>query len=134
MMMKNLPWIILLGLLAACSNLNTRNQVDRLHLQLNAYGADLRWGRYSQAYKLHRDQHGNRIEVDLEQLEKYSVTSFRPVDPVVNDDGTEAVIPVEIDYYDEQYGDLRKIKTTQRWWLNKEEKIWYIESDFPVFK
>jgi hypothetical protein len=126
--------VLVVILVTACSGLNVKNQADKLRTALDDYGAALRWGRYNHAYVFHIDQQGKQPEVDLNALEKYSVTAFRPVDPVLNEDATEATIPVEIDYYDEQYGTLKKFKYIQKWWFNAEIKRWLIASDFPIFE
>ena len=116
------------------ANMNIRNHADGLSTTLDEYGADLRWGRYRQAYTYHIHHDGTQPQFNLEQLENYSVTSFRPANPVLNSDATEAVIPVEIEYYNEQYGMVRKFKDTQKWWFNGKEEKWFTEADFPVFK
>jgi hypothetical protein len=138
MNLKYLLWVFILILCGACSemrsNMNVRNQADRLNSALNTYGADLRWGRYNFAYDYHVQRDGTQPQVNLERLENFSVTSFTPINPVLNADGTEAVIPIEIKYYDEQYGTLRTFKETQLWWFNAESKTWNIESDFPALK
>ena len=138
MNLKNLLWMFAFILCVACAdmraNLNIRNQADGLGTALDVYGADLRWGRYQHAYTFHLTRDGKQPQFSMEQLENYSVTSFRPSDPILNADATEAVIPVEIDYYNEQYGMVRKFKDTQKWWFNAKEKKWFTESDFPVFK
>lgn len=119
---------------AACANISISNQADKLRTALSDYGAALRWGRYNQAYAYHFDRDGNQPKVDFNELEKYSVTSYKPLDPILNEDATEATVPVEIDYYNEQYGTLKKFKYTQKWWYNPEVKRWLTASEFPVFK
>ena len=121
-------------LIAACANMSVRNQADKLGTTLDDYGAALRWGRYNHAYAYHFDKEGKQPPVDLNALEKFSVTSFKPVDPVLNEDATEATVPVQIDYYDEQYGTLKTFKYIQKWWFNAEIKRWLTSSDFPVFE
>ena len=134
--MKSKAYLVMIFcvLITACSGMEVRNQVDKLEAALEEYGAALRWGRINMAYAYHVYRDGEQPEFDLTKMENYSVTDFKPVSPVVNEDGTEATVPVEIDYYDEQYGTLRKIKYTQLWWYREESKRWYIESDFPDFK
>lgn len=126
--------VFLVILSAACSGLSIKNQADKLKTALDDYGAALRWGRYNYAYTFHIDQEGKQPEIDLDALEKFSVTAFKPVDPVLNAEATEATIPVEIDYYEEQYGTLKKFKYIQKWWFNAEAKRWLIASEFPQFK
>ena len=116
------------------TKLNVRNQTDKLNSSLIAYGADLRWGRYNYAYDYHVRRDGTKPQINLERLENFSVTSFTPTDPVLNAEANEAAIPIEIKYYDEQYGTIRTFKETQKWWFKTESKHWFIESDFPVLK
>ncbi|MGH8119604.1 MAG: hypothetical protein ACRESK_03210 [Gammaproteobacteria bacterium] len=138
MNLKYLLLVILFILCSACTefraNLNIRNQTDRLNSVLNTYGTALRWGHYNQAYSYHVRRDGTQPQVNEERLENFSVTSFTPVDPVLNAEGTEATVPIEISYYDEQFATVRTIKETQKWWFNEEAKTWLNESEFPVFK
>lgn len=120
--------------MTGCAGANLKNQVDKLNTALTQYGVALRWGHYNQAISYHMNRDGEQLLADRNNLEHYNVTAFSPIDPVVNEDGTEATIPVEIDYYDKEYGTLRKIKEIQYWWYSKESKRWLIESDFPAFK
>jgi len=134
----NLRYLLLmlaLVLSGACmESMNIRNQADRLSMALDQYGADLRWGRYNQAYVYHINHDGVRPEVNLERLEDFSVTSFTPSGPVLNADATEAVVPIEIKYYEKQYAMLRTLKETQKWWFDAKTKSWFVESDFPFLK
>jgi len=138
MNLKHLVWLLAFILCGACADLreslNIKNQADRLNTALIAYGADLRWARYNQAYAYHAHRDGTQPQVNLERLDNFSITSFTNAAPVLNAEATEAEIPVEIKYFDEQYGTLRTLKETQKWWYNEESKHWLIESDFPVLK
>ena len=126
--------VIMCVLLIACAGMQATNQADKLNTALIQYGADLRWARINDAYNYHVNQDGEQPPLDLAAMEHFSITGFRPVNPVLNEAGTEATIPVEIDYYDDRYGTLKKLKTTQIWWYREEAKRWFIESDFPDFK
>ena len=134
MNLKN--FLILFALIATtgCAGSNLRNQVDKLNTALTQYGVALRWAHYNKAISYHVNRDGEQALVDKDHLERFNVTGIRPVDPIVNEDGTEATIPIEIDYYDKEYGTLRNIKETQYWWYDEESKRWLIESDFPAFK
>ena len=138
MNLKYLLWVFAFILCGACAdmraNLNISNQADKLNTALIAYGEDLRWGRYNLAYGYHVQRDGTHPPVNMDRLENFSVTSFTPIGPVLNADGTEAVVPIEIKYYDDQYGTLRTLKETQTWWFNAKAKTWYTESYFPALK
>lgn len=134
----NLRYLLLVFALVLCGacmeNLKIRNQADRLAMALDHYGADMRWGRYNKAYGYHLNRDGARPEANLDRLEGFSITSFTPDDPILNADATEAVVSIEIKYYDEQYGTLRDLKETQKWWFDAKAKSWFVESDFPFLK
>lgn len=134
MNLRNCLIMFVLLAITGCAGANLRNQVDKLNNTLTQYGVALRWAHYSQAISYHVNQDGEQALVDRNYLERFNVTSFRPIDPIVNEDGTEATIPIEIDYYDKEYGTLRNIKETQYWWFDEESKRWLIESGFPAFK
>lgn len=134
MNLRNILLLFALVAMTGCAGANLKNQVDKLNTALTQYGVALRWAYYNQAISYHVNREGEQALVDRNHLEHFNVTAFRPVDPVVNEDGTEATIPVEIDYYDKEYGTLRNIKLIQYWWYNEESKRWFIESEFPVFK
>jgi hypothetical protein len=134
MNLRNILLLFTLIALTGCAGANLKNQMDKLNTALTQYGVALRWGHYHQAISYHMNRAGEQPLVDKTNLEHYNVTAFRPVDPVVNEEGTEATIPIEIDYYDKEYGVLRNIKETQYWWYNEETKRWLTESAFPAFK
>ncbi len=134
MNLRNFLILFALIAMAGCAGANLRNQIDKLNTELTQYGVALRWAHYNRAISYHVNREGEQALVDINHLEHFNVTSFKPVDPVVNETGTAATIPVEIDYYDKEYGTLRHIKEIQYWWFDEESKRWLIESDFPAFK
>ncbi len=131
---RNILMLLTLIAMTGCAGANLKNQADKLNTALTQYGVALRWGHYNQAISYHMNRDGEQPLVDRNHLDHYNVTAFRPIDPVVNEDGTAATIPIEIDYYDKEYGTLRNIKEIQYWWYNEESRRWLIESDFPAFK
>lgn len=135
MNLRYLLWVFVLVLCSACmETMKVKDQSDRLTLALTHYGADLRWGRYHEAYGYHVNREGIKPQINLERLEGFSITSFTPIQPALNATATEAVVPFEMKYYDEQYGTLRTLKETQKWWFDVERNVWHIETDFPILR
>lgn len=129
--------LIVMSLLASttgCSGLKTKDQIHRLETSLEQYSAAFRWGRFREAYSFHVTRNEKTPEVDLEKMDNFSVTGMNIIRNDINPEGTEADLLIEINYYDEQYGTLRKIKQQQLWWFHKELKRWFTEADFPDFK
>lgn len=134
MKLNNILMLLILIAMTGCAGAKLKNQVDQLDSALTQYGVALRWNHYHQAISFHMNREGEQPLVDIDYLERFNVTAVRPIDPVVDDDGKEATIPIEIDYYDKEYGTLRKIKEIQYWWYSEDSGRWLIESDFPAFK
>ena len=126
--------VLVLFSVSGCESMSVKNQADMLSVLINRYAADYRWGRYTDAYKYHVNQSGQQPEVDLSQLENFSVTDFRIIDPSMNELATMATVAVEIDYINNQYGTVKTMKHTQLWWFSPELNRWFIESEFPLLK
>jgi len=45
-----------------------------------------------------------------------------------------AVAYVLFDYIQDDTGRVYSVKHTQNWWVDKETKRWYLNSDMPDFK
>ncbi|NIN61160.1 MAG: hypothetical protein GWO08_11775 [Gammaproteobacteria bacterium] len=119
----------------ACAKLEVREHTSRLNTSVIQYGADLRWGRYTDAYNYHVHRDGSQPEVNLEVLKDIKITSVKAVEPTINnEDATEATVPYQIEYYDERYSTVKSIKQTQNWWYSEDAKRWLIESEFPQFE
>ena len=125
--------------ISGCGTLDAKNRADKFERSLTQYGAALRWGRLREAISFHVTQDGKVAAVNLEHLEKFSVTSFdilsRVVIPSSESNGVEeAAIVAEMSYFHKEQGTIRKSKLNQIWWYNTEIKRWFVETDFPEFK
>jgi hypothetical protein len=122
-------------LTTACAKMEVREHTSRLDKSVISYGADLRWGRYTDAYNYHVYRDGSRPEVNFEVLKDIKITSVKAVKPTINnEDATEATVPYQFEYYDERYSTVKSVKQTQYWWYSEDAKRWLIESEFPQFK
>lgn len=120
-------------LVSGCAQLTAKNQESQLENAVTQYGAALRWGRVNEAYAFHRKRDGQQPQADLTVFDHIGVTDFIPINSIIEPDSNAATITVEIDYFDKEYGNIKKIKETELWWFDKDKKIWLIESDFPKF-
>lgn len=119
----------------ACAKMEVREHTSRLDKSVIQYGADLRWGRYTDAYNYHVYRDGSQPEVNLEDLKDIKITSVKAVKPTINnEDATEATVPYQFEYYDERYSTVKSFKQTQYWWYSEDAKRWLIESEFPRFE
>lgn len=134
MNLRKLVLFFLVLICSACAAMKAQNQIDKFELSLRQYSSALRWGHWSEAYSYHISKDKKQPEMLIENLERFSVASFTVLDRNISPEGDEAIIVVNIKYYDEQIGTLRNIKQQQVWWYNTEVKRWLTESDFPEFK
>ena len=126
-------------LVSGCATIDARNQADKLERAVKEYSSALRWARLEDAISLHVTRDKKYLEVDIEHLENFGVTSFEVVSqrliPSSEKGGvTEAIIVFKMSYFHKEQGTLRKSKLEQIWWYSAEFKHWLIESDFPEFK
>ena len=73
------------------------------------------------------------MEIDTSQLEYIRVTGHTVKKKSVNESVNEAQVEMEMQYYHNEYGTLKKMTIQQSWWYSKELKGWYLSSDFPKF-
>jgi hypothetical protein len=120
-------------MLAACNGVGTRKKADGLITAIDEYVAALRWGRFDRAKEYHLDKDGKQPEIDSSQLEYIRVTGHTVKKKTVNEAIDEATVQMEMQYYHNEYGTLKKIIINQQWWFQEEAKSWFLSSDFPKF-
>ena len=76
MNVRKLVLLLLVLLCSACAALHTVDQLNKFDTSLGQYGSALRWGRYLEAYNFHIRKDNTQPRVDIEKLEKFSITSF----------------------------------------------------------
>ncbi len=133
-MTKRLYLYIFVICLSACASTQIKNKVEGLEESIKNYNIALRWSQYLDAQRFHVSKDGARQNIDLEYLEKIRITGYSIHSKVITDEVTEALISTEINYYNDEYGTLKKLMNEQKWWYEPESKGWFIESEFPSFK
>ncbi len=132
-MLKQITLLTLVLMLAACNAAGTRTKADGLTTAMDEYVAALRWGRFDSAREYHMHKDGTRPDIDSSQLEYIRVTGHTIKKKTVNDALDEATVKMEIQYYHNEYGTLKKLVIDQQWWYSDEAKRWFLSSDFPKF-
>ena len=132
-MPKHILLLILVLLLAACNGVGTRKKGDGLVTAMDEYVAALRWGRFDKATEYHMDKNGEHAVIDTSQVEYIRVTGHTIKKKTVNEDLDEAAVKMEIQYYHNEYGTLKKIVIDQIWWYQEDARKWFLSSDFPKF-
>jgi len=128
--------IIILSLIlmmTACNGVGTKKKAEGLETAIDEYVAALRWGRFDKALEYHFDKEDNSPDIDTSKLEYIKVTEHTFKKKVINDEIDEAALQLEVKYYHEEYGIVKKIIVDQVWWYKEETESWLISSEFPKF-
>ena len=128
MMYKRLISCIFCLLLVACAS-EKRNM--GLKKSLNLYDSSLRWGEFSKAKKLRKDQ-GEAL--DYAFLKDIKVTSVEEKERNISEDGLKVDRVVEIKYYDRRVGMVKTIFDKEIWLYDTERELWSLDSEMPDFE
>ncbi len=128
MMHKSLSIFLICLLLVACAsekrNMGLKNSLD-------LYDSSLRWGEFSKAKKLQKDQ--DEV-LDYNFLKDIKVTSVEEKERNISDDGLQVDRVVEIRYYDRRVGIEKTIFDKEIWLYDPERELWGLDSELPDFE
>ena len=138
-MKKSIALTILLAVLmthiSACKTLKSRDQADQLKNAVTYYGAALRWERHDQAFRFHLTQDGKTPTISSDYLKNFSITHFKILSkkllPISEQNVPQALVHIEVDYFNKTQGKIKKRAFKQNWWYNSEIRGWLIDEDFP---
>lgn len=133
MMSRRIILILLAVFIGACNSVGTRQKGDGLVTALDEYVAALRWGRFDSAREYHLKKDGTVPDIDTSQAEYIRVTGHTMKKKVISEDMDSAAVQIEMQYYHNEYGTLKKIVFDQGWWYEEASKRWLIHTDFPKF-
>ena len=133
-MLKKFLILSCLLIIISCGSAPIRKKVKDLDHSIDDYAFALRWSRPKDAAEYHVRQDGSKTELDLSVMENIRVMGFTITEKTLNDDITEAVVKVELNYSRVDYGTLKKVDLHQTWWFEPDSKKWFLQSEFPNFK
>jgi hypothetical protein len=120
-------------MLAACNGVGSRKKAEGLEFAIDEYVAALRWGRFDKAVEYHVHKEDKPVNIDVSELEYIRVTGHTFKKKTINKEIDEAILQLELQYYHDQYGTLKKIIVDQTWWYQADAKSWFLDSEFPKF-
>ncbi len=132
-MKKIILHIVLILLLAGCNSMGTKQKGEGLVNAMDEYIAALRWGRFDSAIGYHLEKDDTTPEIDSSTLEHIKVTEHKIKKKTISDSHDSATVEMEIQYYHNEYGTLKKISVKQEWWYHEDYKRWFLSSEFPKF-
>ena len=127
--------ICALTLIVGCNGSSgVKKKGSALETAVEEYVAALRWGRYQNAYDYHIDEDGSKPAFPRDKLEEIRVTGHAIFEKTVNEELTEATVKGELQYYNTEYGTIKKTPLDQIWWYEPESKQWFLKGKMPSFK
>lgn len=132
-LLRSVPPIIALALLAGCANQEIRSKQTILNETLRAYAAAIRWGEYEQAVgfidpKIQAEHPVSSLE--LERLKQVRVSNYDESQPVaVSADEVRQVVRLDLLNVNTQVA--RSIVDRRVWKYDKAGKHWWLVSGLP---
>lgn len=132
-LLRSVPPIIALALLAGCANQEIRSKQTILNETLRAYAAAIRWGEYEQAVgfidpKIQAEHPVSSLE--LERLKQVRVSNYDESQPVaVSPDEVRQVVRLDLLHVNTQVA--RSIVDRRVWKYDKAGKHWWLVSGLP---
>lgn len=124
--------VIAAALLPGCTGGN-RKKLETLEEAIIHYAQALRWQRYQDAEEFQIDRQGKRHNIDEAALQHIRITGYVVRDRVVNEAVSEADVNVELEYFNDAEGTVRKTPFQQTWWYQEKSKRWFVEGELPKF-
>ena len=130
-----LTWLISITLVG-CSQMSTMGKQGRgtaFEAAVETYAKMLRWGYYDEAAHYLRGRDGVEVEVDLERIARFRISSYELKTQLLSDTGHEGRVIARIEYYEIDSGVLRTLNDEQNWWFETTTKQWFLASPLPAF-
>lgn len=108
---------------------------EDLDTSINTYLKLMRWGRFDAAaqYIRHREKQGPAPRA-RDNLEGIRVTFYEILSQGLSDNQKEALVAVNLGFYDVDSGIVHRFSDHQVWWFDEAAKRWFLEGDLPDFR
>lgn len=127
-------FLFLALMLAGCAGAQQRERLGALNEALQQFGAALRWARYMDAYAYVRMRDGDNPPPDFSKYDNYRITSYEVQRNLIDENARQAIVSIEIGYYHDALGALRKASDKQIWYYDDEIERWFLDGDLPQLK
>ena len=101
---------------------------------IETYRKLIRWGYFEEAAQYLKSKDGEPLPIpNLDAYRKYKVTGYDVGEQVANDDGSEARVMAQIEFYEVDSHVAGSVRDVQHWWYDEEARRWYLNSPLPTF-
>lgn len=127
--------IMLTLILSGCAGMMDKSQkLDKLDISLNEFRKSLRWGYVENAAGFIRlKDYTSRLR-DAAYIKEIRITKYEYAITSLNDAQDVAQVQVQISFYDVNRGTVVEMTDQQTWWLDREERRWFLDGDLPNFR
>jgi hypothetical protein len=126
--------LLLAALLGGCASMDERKKTVTLSTATRHYESAIRWGDYETAEAFRIQEDAGAVTPDPESLKRFRVTSYETLSTLLNEDDTEALVVVQIRYYDEERMKEVTLTDRQTWKYDPELVQWFLYSPLPAFQ
>lgn len=119
--------------IAACENMQKKDQASRLDQSLWAYVGSIRWANFDTAATFAVPRNGANT-VTPASLDGIKVTGYSVRIKSVNETADEASVHLNFSYYDEGGGTVGAVDQDATWYLDEKRKGWLMDDSLPRFK
>lgn len=122
--------LVLIGTFSACAV--SPDEMELLDKSTRSYERAIRWGEFARAKSFHKK---SPVLPDFERrrMKNYRVTNYTVLQ---NDTPNKfnSYLLVEIKFYKNDRPVIKSITVKQHWKRDEGSQLWYLDSEFPVFK
>lgn len=135
--MRKICLLLLAGcLLAGCSLVKGPRAERRdkaFTAAVDTYRKLIRWGYFEEAAQYLRGRDEPLPPPDFNAYRRYKVTGYDVGEEMESNDGNEARVHAQIEYYEIDSHVAGAVRDVQFWWYDEEAERWYLGSPLPTF-
>jgi len=123
--------------LAGCSLVKgpAAERRDKAFVQaIETYRKLIRWGYFEQAMQYQKGRDEPLLAPNLADYAGYKITGYDVGEQVLGNDGDEARVITQIEFFETDSRVAGLVRDEQLWWYDKEAGRWYIGSPLPVLQ
>jgi len=127
--------VLCVATLAGCSLVKgpAAERRDKAFVQaVETYRKLIRWGYFEQAMQYQKGRDEPLPAPNLGDYAGYKITGYDVGEQVLSNDGDEARVIAQIEFFETDSRVAGSVRDEQLWWYDKEAARWYIGSPLPV--
>ena len=125
---------LLFCLIGACGSLQIKDSMQAFDEANRAYRQAISWSEYVVAATSLTTENEDKVEAEIEHLNKFRVTAYEPRALTVVEKDVRIRQVVKISYFRKDDLVVKTIADDQIWQYNPEKRTWLLTTGFPKLK